>query len=172
MSFYRFMAEAGFFLFVAFIVYGGYVAMWARNLMISVLGLALTLLGIGGLFFYLGSQFLALMQLLISIGGVCVIIAFGVMVGPKPKQEAEKRIIGKRNANFAICACSAGVLLFTLSMVGARWTPAPVRSGDFSVKYLGNSLLNQFCLSFEFISLLLLVAIIGALIISGIGREE
>jgi NADH-quinone oxidoreductase subunit J len=39
------------------------------------------------------------------------------------------------------------------------------------VRHLGENLLNQFCLPFELISVLLLVAIIGALIISGIGRE-
>jgi NADH-quinone oxidoreductase subunit J len=171
MSFYQNMAEAGFFLFVAFVAYGGYVAMRAHYLMNAVLGLALSLLGVAGLFFYLGSQFLALMQILICIGAVCIIIAFGVMVGPKPKLEAEKRVIGRRNLLLALGACLTIMLLLTSTIMAAKWTQAPARTGDFSVRYLGENLLNQFCLPFELISVLLLVAIIGALIISGIGRE-
>jgi NADH:ubiquinone oxidoreductase subunit 6 (subunit J) len=172
MNLYRYMAETGFFLFVAMIAYGGFVAMRARYLMNAVLGLALSLLGVAGLFFYLGSQFLALMQILISIGAICVIIAFGIMVGPKPKQEAERRVIGTRNMLLAISACSAGLLLMFFTVMKTNWSAAPVKSGDFSVKFLGEILLHQFCLPFELISILLLVAIIGALIISAIGREE
>ena len=172
MTFYRYMAETGFFLFAAMVAYGGYVAMRARYLMNAVLGLAFSLLGVAGLFFYLGSQFLALMQILICIGAVCIIIAFGVMVGPKPKLEAERRVIGKRNSLLALSTCLAALLLLSSTILAAKWTPAQIRSGDFSVRYLGENLLNQFCLPFELISVLLLVAIIGALIISGIGRGE
>jgi NADH-quinone oxidoreductase subunit J len=172
MNFYRYMAETGFFLFVAMIAYGGFVAMRARYLMNAVLGLSLSLLGVGGLFFYLGSQFLALMQILICIGAICIIIAFGIMVGPKPKHEAERRVVGRRNGILAISACLAGLLLLFSAVLGTKWTPAPLRSGDFTVKSLGVSLLHQFCLPFELISVLLLVAIIGALIISAIGRGE
>ena len=172
MILYRYLAEAGFLLFVTIIAYGGFVAMRARYLMNAVLGLALSLLGVAGLFFYLGSQFLALMQILICIGAICIIIAFGVMVGPKPKHEAERRVIGRRNGVLAVFACVVGFCLLSAAILRANWTPAAERSGDFSVKYLGENLLYQFCLPFELISVVLLVAIIGALIISGIGRRK
>jgi NADH:ubiquinone oxidoreductase subunit 6 (subunit J) len=172
MSLYRYMAETGFFLFVAMIAYGGFVAMRARYLMNAVLGLAFALLGVAGLFFYLGSQFLALMQILIGIGAICIIIAFGIMVGPKAKQEAESRVIGTRNMLLAGSACIAGLLLLAITISKTRWTQAPTRIGDFSVKFLGDNILHQFCLPFELISVLLLVAIIGALIISVLGRGD
>lgn len=172
MILYRYMAEAGFLLFVVMIAYGGFVAMRARYLMNAVLGLSLSLLGVAGLFFYLGSQFLALMQILICIGAICIIIAFGVMVGPKPKLEAERRVAGGRNMFLALSASAAGFCLLSAAILRANWTPATRRSGDFSVKYLGENLLYQFCLPFELISVVLLVAIIGALIISDIGRRK
>jgi len=62
--------------------------------------------------------------------------------------------------------------LLAASIMRTNWTPAAKRSGDFSVKYLGENLLYQFCLPFELISVVLLVAIIGALIISDIGRRK
>jgi NADH-quinone oxidoreductase subunit J len=172
MTFYRHMAEAFFFFFAALVFYGGFVAISARYLMNAVLGLALSLFGLAGLFFHLGSPFLALMQLLIGVGAVCVIIAFGIMVGPKPKREAERRVTGGRNTFLAVSACIAGSLLVISAIAGARWNPAATRTGDFSVQHLGENLLNRFCLPFELISAVLLGAIIGALIIAGIGREE
>lgn len=172
MIFYRFIAEVLFFVFVALIFYGGVAAVQARHLMNAVLGLALSLLGLAGLFYHLGSPFLALMQFLIYVGAVCIIIAFGIMVGPKPKQEAESRVLGRRNMLLAVSTCIVGFVLLAVTIVDATLVPAAVRSGDFSVRFLGENLLYQFCLAFELISVMLLAAIVGALIIANIGREE
>jgi NADH:ubiquinone oxidoreductase subunit 6 (subunit J) len=172
MSFYRYLAEGIFICFTALIFYGGFVAIRARYLMNAVLGLALSLFGVAGLFFHLGSPFLALMQVLIGIGAVCVIIAFGIMVGPRPKHHGESELNVRRNAFLAIFACIAASALLIPTVTGAPWMPAAARIGDFSVRHLGENLLKQFCLPFELISVVLLAAIVGALIIAGIGREE
>ena len=172
MIFYRYIAEILFFAFTGLIFVGGLIAIRTKQLMNAVLGLALSLLGMAGLFYHLGSQFLALMQLLLYIGAVCIIIAFGIMVGPKPKAHAEKRVIGHRNLFLAVCACLAGLSLLATAIVETVWVPATVRNGDFSVRFLGENLLYQYCLAFELISVMLLSAIIGALIIANIGRED
>jgi NADH-quinone oxidoreductase subunit J len=168
---YRFLTEAVFVVFIVFIFSGGLIAVNARYLMNALLGLALSLLGVAGLYFRLGSPFLALMQTLIYVGAVCVIIAFGIMVGPKPKHEEEKRLMGRRNIILASAAAAAGFILLLVTIVDTAWAPAKSRTGDFSVIFLGENLLNQFCLPFELISVLLLTAIVGALIIANIGRE-
>jgi NADH-quinone oxidoreductase subunit J len=172
MTFYRYIAEMLFWLFTGLIFCGGLIAIRTRQLMNAVLGLALSLLGVAGLFYHLGSQFLALMEILLYVGAVCIIIAFGIMVGPKPKRAAEKRVIGRRNTTLAVSACLAGLTLLSVTIVQTTWVPAAVKQGDFSVKYLGENLLYQFCLAFELISVMLLAAIIGALIIANIGRED
>jgi NADH-quinone oxidoreductase subunit J len=168
---YRLLTEAVFVIFIIFIFSGGLVAVSAKYLMNALLGLALSLLGVAGLYFQLGSPFLALMQTLIYVGAVCVIIAFGIMVGPKPKPAEEKRLMGRRNFLLASLAAAAGFILFLIPIINVTWVPAKSRTGDFSVTFLGENLLNQFCLPFELISVLLLTAIIGALIIANIGRE-
>lgn len=96
MNFYRYLAE-GVFLFIAAIACGAFASLRARYLMNAVLGLALALAGVAGLFYHLGSPFLALMQLLIGIGAVCVILAFGIMTAPQPEQEAGTLGAVKRN---------------------------------------------------------------------------
>jgi len=171
MTFYRYIAEMLFCLFTALVFSGGLIAIRTRQLMNAVLGLALSLLGVAGLFYHLGSPFLALMEILLYVGAVCVIIAFGIMVGPKPKRHAEKRVIGHRNTLLAVGSCIAGLTLLGSAIVQTAWVPAAVRNGDFSVRYLGENLLYQFCLAFELISVMLLAAIIGALIIANIGRD-
>jgi NADH-quinone oxidoreductase subunit J len=170
MSFYRYLAEGLFFGFIVCIFAGAFISLRARQLMNSVLGLAISLLGVAGLFYHLGSPFLALMELLINIGVVCVVIAFGIMVGPKPDQAAEKQPPPKRNRMLAAGACLAASALLLWTVLNTPWNPAIARIGDFTIRHLGESLLHQFCLPFELISILLLVAIIGALIIARIGR--
>ncbi len=166
------LTEGVFVIFIIFIFSGGIIAVSARYLMNAVLGLALSLLGVAGLYFRLGSPFLALMQTLIYVGAVCVIIAFGIMVGPKSRHHEERRIMGRRNFLLATTAVAAGFLLLMGKVISARWIPAAARSRDFSVAFLGENLLTRFCLAFELISVLLLTAILGALIIANIGREE
>jgi NADH:ubiquinone oxidoreductase subunit 6 (subunit J) len=172
MNYYRYLAEALYFCFILAIFGGAFVSLRARYLMNSVLGLALALLGMAGLFYHLGSPFLALMQMLINIGAICVIIAFGIMVGPRPEQEAKKRATTKRHRFLAALSCLMVTLLLTVTLVGTRWQPAAARIGDFSLKHLGESLLYKYCMAFELISVVLLAAILGALIVSKIGREE
>jgi NADH:ubiquinone oxidoreductase subunit 6 (subunit J) len=172
MNIYRLLTEGIFVIFIIFIFSGGVIAVSARYLMNALFGLALSLLGVAGLYFQLGSPFLALMQTLIYVGAVCVIIAFGIMVGPKPKQFEEKRLLGRRNIMLASSAAAAGFILLLVTIINAAWVPASTRTGDFSVSFLGENLLNQFCLAFELISVILLTAVLGALIIANIGREE
>jgi len=172
MIYYRYVAEALFVLFTILIFTGGCIAVSARYLMNAVLGLALALLGVAGLYFHLGSPFLAMMQILIYVGAVVIIIAFGIMVGPKPRQEADKRLTGPRNVLISLAACASAVGLLSSLVLQTVWVPAAAKVGDFSVKFLGENLLYQYCLAFELISVLLLAAIVGAIIIAGIGREE
>ena len=172
MIYYRYVAEALFVLFTLFVFSGGYIALTARYLMNAVLGLSLSLLGVAGLYFHLGSPFLAMMQILIYVGAVCIIIAFGIMVGPKPHSTADKRQMGPRNVCVSLAACASLAGLLGSLVVQTVWVPAAVKTGDFSVKFLGENLLYRYCLAFELISILLLAAIVGAIIIAGIGREE
>ena len=172
MIFYRYVVEALFLVFTVMIFCGGLVAVRSHHMMNAVFGLALALCGVAGLFFQLGSQFLALMQLLIYVGAVCIIIAIGIMVGPKPKQEETSWVTGQRNRFLAVATCAAGLVLLLVTVLETSWIPAPFKQGDFSVRYLGTNLLYQFCLAFELISVVLLVAIVGALIIAKIDEGK
>ena len=92
MTFYQIIAEGLFFAFIILVILGSLITIRAKILMQTVLGLAVALLGVAGIYFYLGSMFLTLMQILIYIGAICIVLVFGIMVGYTPTEVAEKGI--------------------------------------------------------------------------------
>lgn len=171
MILYRYLAEAIFFGFIVLIMFGGLLTVWSRLLMHAVLGLAVAFIGVAGLFFHLGSPFMAMMQVLIYVGAVCVMLVFGVMVGQAPTQTDQLRLSGN-NFLLASGTCIAGFLLLTTTLIRSRWTAAAERLGDFSMQHLGDAFLHRFVLAFELISVVLLVAILGAIIIARPPQES
>lgn len=162
---YRYLAELIFFGFIVLIFFGSLLTVQARVLMHAVLGLAVAFVGVAGLFFHLGSPFMTMMQILIYVGAVCVMLVFGVMVGQAPTQTAEAGLRGN-NLLLAAGTCGAGFVLLTATLVRTRWVAAAEQVGDFTLQHLGDSFLHRFVLAFELISVILLIAILGAIIIA------
>ena len=172
MIFFEFIAEALFYGFVGLTFMGGFMAIRSRMLMHAVLGLAVSLFGVAGLYFHLGSPFLAMMQILIYVGAVCIIIVLGVMIGNTPDQMTAKSQ-ERKNLPLALLTCTVGFIgLFVAMILRTDFTVATERVGDMSIRFVGENLLYQYCLAFELISVVLLTAIIGAIILARGGREE
>ena len=164
------LAQVGFAAVVAITFAGALIAVFPRNILYNVLGLIVSLTGVAGLFVYLGSPFIALMELLIYVGAICISIIFAIMLSRPLHLSLPKR-------HFPKVGLAAGVGLAVFLMLGAiisrtSWQPAPMRSSDWSVTTLGKYLLTRYDLVFEAISLVLLVAILGAIIISGYARRR
>ena len=172
MTFYQNIAEVLFFAFILLIITGSFIVIRTRILMHTILGLAVTLLGVAGIYFYLGSMFLTLMQILIYVGAICVVLVFGIMVGFTPTEIAEKNIKEQRNVFLAVAAAGFAFIMLLAGVLQTDWVPALSQSRDFSVVHLGQSFLYQYCLAFELISVILLVAIVGAIILARGDREE
>jgi NADH:ubiquinone oxidoreductase subunit 6 (subunit J) len=162
------LATLAFFLVVAVTFIGAFIAVAARNIFHNVLGLALALLGVAGLFLYLNSPFVALMEILIYVGAICIAICFAIMLSeplylPRPPRNRYK-VLG--------ALAGAGLILAFLALLTRKtqWVPAPERSTDWTITTLGHYLLTNYVLIFEVISLLLLVAMLGAVVTARGGR--
>jgi NADH-quinone oxidoreductase subunit J len=162
------LASGAFLLVVAIMVVGALIAVAARNIFHNVLGLAMSLFGVAGLFIFLNSPFVALMEILIYVGAICIAICFAVMLSqplylPPPPRNPMK-ILG--------ALAGAGLIFVFLGLLTKRttWTPAAERSADWSITTLGHYLLTNYVLIFEVISLLLLVAMLGAVVTARGGR--
>ena len=138
-----------------------------------VCGLAICCIGLAGLYYFLYSPFLALMEILIYVGAVCVTIVFAVMLAePDEPIRDDNRGAAALWAGFALLVSAA--IFWGLWRLGAQqdWTAPAARLSDGSVSAIGKSLLTTYSLAFELISLALLVAIIGALAIARTGRTK
>jgi len=166
MTFYQIIAEGLFFAFIILVILGSIITIRAKILMQTVLGLAVALLGVAGIYFYLGSMFLTLMQILIYVGAICIVLVFGIMVGYTPTEVAEKGIKDWRNKFLAVSSAVTAFLLILACVLKTDWIPAVANSRDFSAVHLGEEFLYTYCLAFELISVILLVAIIGAIILA------
>jgi len=171
MHFYQIISEIIFWLLVLITMGGGFLAIGARMLIYSLLGLSITFLGVAGLYIYLGSLFVSLLQVLIYGGAICIVLVFGIMVGYTPRQIVETRIRSE-NLLLAVPTCGLGVPLLFFDIRRTGWFPAQKRLTDYSIERVGHTLLYNFCLGFELISLLLLVGMIGAIIVSNSQEDE
>jgi NADH-quinone oxidoreductase subunit J len=152
-------------------VLGAVIATHSERLIRAVCGLAITCIGLAGLYYYLNSPFVALMEMLIYVGAVCVTIVFAVMLAdPNPEGEIVKGSIFTGPLSFAL-----GIMLFWgLSALAGKttWVVPTERINDGSIEEVGKALLSNYSMVFELISIVLLVAIVGALVLARQGRSR
>jgi NADH-quinone oxidoreductase subunit J len=154
-------------------VIGALIAALSVRVIRGVCGLALCCLGLAGLYYFLHSPFLALMEILIYIGAVCVTIVFAIMLAePQETPSKEKPISAVLWGGMALAV--SGALFWGLYqlIVSQNWNLPGQRLTDGSVKVIGISLLTTYSLAFELISLVLLVAILGAVAVARGGRGK
>jgi NADH-quinone oxidoreductase subunit J len=152
---------------------GALIAVLSTRLIRSVCGLAICCIGLAGLYYFLHSPFLALMEILIYVGAVCVTIVFAIMLAepeePAPGGRGAGSLLWSGTSLLAAGAIFAG--LVWLGLHGNWETPRNLLS-DGSMQAIGRSLLTTYSLAFELISVALLVAILGALAIARTGRTK
>ncbi|NTU60271.1 MAG: NADH-quinone oxidoreductase subunit J [Deltaproteobacteria bacterium] len=169
LAFYVHLADAAFVGFALLALVGGVIAVGAKKLIHAVLGLITSLVGVAGLYVYLGSHFLAAMQILIYVGAVCISLVFAVMLARTPQEEEANplRLPGKIGAGFTV-ALFVGLVL---GQAVVRWPwKASAVVVDAATKNVGTRLLTSYAFVFELISLVLLVAIIGSVVLARHGR--
>ncbi len=157
-------AEAAvFYLFAAVTLGSAAVVVLARSLIYSAFALLFTFFGVAGLYLLLGADFLAATQLLVYVGGILVLLLFGVMLTHKI-YDLDLRSEVTQFAPGAIIA--AGV--FAILVGGAlktQWATGAGRPPAPTTKEIGRLFMGQYLLPFEAASILLLVALMGAAMI-------
>ena len=138
-----------------------------RNVVHAALALLLSLVAVAGVYLILFAEFLALVQVFIYGGAIIIVLLFAIML---TRSAEYPRISDNRQWPLAAVAAMglAGVLIpaFLINGVKDAKTQSPVFSD------LANSLFTRWAIPFEIASLVLLVALIGAIIIARPGRDE
>ena len=162
------MSETIFFLIAFAICLFSFLTVFSRDIFHSAIWLALALMNIAALFFYLGAEFLGVVQVLVYIGGIVTLFIFAIKltakIGDKSIQQVNRQFLISGVATLIIFCILFKIMVSSPGIVGE---PA---SHPASLKKIGESLLTTYALPFEFISLVLLTAMVGAIVIGKVKR--
>jgi NAD(P)H-quinone oxidoreductase subunit 6 len=143
----------------------------SRNVVHSALLMSGSFLGVAGFFVMLNAPVLAAFQVLIYVGAVTVVILFGIMFTQRPQVKRYSTILNRQQwAGFLVAAGVGAFLAYVLS--NEDWGSTRAGNGPREVAAFGRNLLGVsagsevFTLLFEVASVLLLVAIVAAIVVS------
>lgn len=155
--------EVIFYLVAAVTVSGALGVVLARNVVHSALFLILSLIAVAGVFILLTAEFLAIVQVLVYGGAVTILILFAMML------TRVRDITGSLNGPQAPFAAVAAATFMVTSVVAVTSTEFPGESEEIhviSTEQIGNALFTTWAVPFEIASLVLTVALIGAIILA------
>jgi NADH-quinone oxidoreductase subunit J len=160
------MELIAFFVLAVLAVASALVVISHRNPVISALALGLNLISIAGFYLVLRAQFIALLQVIVYAGAILVLIVFVIML-LNLRDEARQRESGSiQRVVGPLLALAFAVLLGRALLSGAA-SPFPARPAGFgTVEAVGRELFTRFFYPFEVISLLLIVAMVGAVLLA------
>ncbi len=158
------------FLLVGIAVLGSaLIAVTTKQLVHAALWLVVALGGLAVEFLLLTAEFIAWVQVLIYLGSVVVLVLFGLMLTKAPIGRSPDADSGNRWVALAVALASAGTLV-TLVADAFRSAWIDLGAGGGSTQATGTSLFRHWVLPFEALSVLLLAALVGAIVLSRNGK--
>jgi len=162
-----------FYFFALITVVSAAIVAFSKNIVHSAFSLMFTFFGVAGLYVMLNADFIAVTQVLVYVGGILVLILFGVML--------TTRVIGVEMKTGTLRVLPASILVAVLvgTLCGIFWiTDWPVQTGagaevpaTTSIG-IGKALMTSYLLPFEVASVVLLVAMLGAAMIARRERKK
>jgi NADH-quinone oxidoreductase subunit J len=152
-------------------VFGGLMTVFQRNAVVSAVWLIFAFVCAAGIFALLSAPFLAVMQILVYAGAIMVLFLFVIMMLQGPKLEGERKLLSLPLWPAVAVPPMAVVVMIVgyLKKNGMTGMSGSVPEGFGSPSHVAELLLGKYLLAFEMISIVLLVAIIGAL---AVGKDE
>ena len=143
---------------------------WSRNVIHSAIYLVLTFLCVAGVYVLLRAEFVAAVQVLVYAGGILVLFLFVIMLvnltdalGPRVRVHA--------TISAVVGAGAAALLMYAVTRGNIKGAYSPMilqapRLQDGNLQQIGQALYQDYLLPFEIASVLLLVAMIGAIVLA------
>ena len=157
-----------FYILGALILVFGVLTVFTRMIFRAAVYLLLSLIGVAGIYILMDMQFIAALQIVIYVGGMVVVIIFSIFLthsaGEKLPAQKQSRIF------LAGLLAFSGLLLTSLILFGHIFSPGGISPIDHSVRNIGRQLLDYnkygYAFPFEVVSILLLAALIGSIVIA------
>jgi NADH-quinone oxidoreductase subunit J len=156
-----------FYLLAGLAIASGVLVITRKNPVHSALALILTLLSLAGLYLMLYAPFVAGVQIILYVGGIMVLFLFVIMLVNLERSVREKQFNQQWIAGVA-AALALGALFVAIYVKGRDLFPAPLKPAleTDNTQRVGEMLYSNYMFPFEIASLLLLVAIIGAVVMA------
>lgn len=155
---------ASFYIIALFTLVSGFCAMSLRNLVHCALCLALSFLGVAGLFLHLNAGFVAFAQILVYVGAVAILIVFAILLTRNAENSGD--LAERSNLFLAIpLTVIVGALLLNAAFSATFALSAQSASAP-PVRELGRALMTTHVVPLEVIGLLLTVALLGAIVLA------
>jgi NADH-quinone oxidoreductase subunit J len=157
-----------FYVFALIAVVSAVLVITRRNAVHSAMFLAATLLSVAGIFLSLQAEFLAGVQVIVYVGGILVLFVFVIMLVPTDRALLERRYNRQVRVVVVVAALLVAELVWGLYQGSGFDFPAGEAAAPFesNSQWVGTVLYQNYLLPFEIASILLLVAIIGAVVLS------
>ena len=149
-----------FYLFAAVTLLSAFFVVTNRNIVHSAFYLLFTFFGVAGIYVMLGADFVAIVQLIVYVGGILILLLFGVMLTNKiTNVEIKTDTINALPASIVL-GLFAGAL--GAAVLNTNWKGVESPAPEATTAALGNLLINEYALIFELLGIVLLIAMIGA----------
>jgi NADH-quinone oxidoreductase subunit J len=150
-----------------------FLTIFSRNPIHSALYLVICFFSIAGHYLLLNSQFLAIVHIIVYSGAIMILFLFTIMLMNLNKEnEVHKPRITRLGAIVSFCLISVVLIMIFINSKPIEGEYIGTGEDYQSIKVLGNVLLNEFMVPFEFASILLLVAMIGVVLMSKKEKTE
>lgn len=156
-----------FYLLAALTLVCGVLSVTTRQIFRAAIYLLFSLIGIAGIYFWLQYEFIAAVQIVVYVGGIVVLIIFSIFLTQQAGEKLERQKTGRKI--FSALAVFCGFAL-TMLQVYQHSFPAIATAPSPTVQVIGRQMLNVeesgYALPFEVISMLLLAAMVGCIVIA------
>src|SRR5262245_5558957 len=156
-----------FYIISAFILGAGLLAMTTRKIFRSAIWLLFSLIGVAALYFWLQVEFIAAVQIIVYVGGIVVLIIFSIFLTQQSGNEMPKQPLTRTIASALAVVFGFGLTFLQIWKYDFQPT---TKSFDWSVSKIGSQMLatseGGYALPFEVVSMLLLAAMIGCIVIA------
>ncbi len=153
-----------FYFLAAFTVWAAAVVVLGKSIVRAAVALIFGFCGMAALYVLLDAEFLAAVQVLIYVGGITILLLFAIMLTSRIGARTV-RVVNDQVILSAITAAGLLVGLVYASTSGIVAVSAPPRLPE-TTPFLGRALLTTYALPFEAVSVLLLAAMVGAIILA------
>jgi NADH-quinone oxidoreductase subunit J len=157
-----------FYLLAVITLVSAVLAVSTRMIFRAAIYLLFTLIGIAGIYFWLQYEFIAAVQIVVYVGGIVVLIIFSIFLTQQAGDELPKQKMGRQL--FSALAAFCGLALVMLQLAQHDFSGTNNKAIEPTVANIGNQMIGVgeggYALPFEVVSILLLAALIGCIVIA------